>query len=258
MNKHTLEFKWGVSRGRDTYGYNICSLYVDGRKAASCNGGGYDMKGTCLGNFIASAYTDRLVQLKPEQMEEHSHFQPDNYRECRGDCLTKKRDEFHRLLAVEEYDRADAVEATKLPHLPEDCYECPKCKGATAPTRNGKRINDGRYFYGLTFHDPNFDPGKAIIGKDCTDRTLTKDDTGSAGKTVEQAEKDGNSFGLERYQAFYSASSKVPTERHAVPRIDGACGFSSVERIAKAIGITLEYVPTRGKNTVYQLHDERN
>lgn len=47
-----LEFRWTVSRGRDTYGYNICSLYVDGKKFSSCNGGGYDMKGTSLGAWI--------------------------------------------------------------------------------------------------------------------------------------------------------------------------------------------------------------
>ena len=47
-----LEFRWSVSRGYETYGYNICSLWVDGRKVASCNGGGYDMKGTSLGNWL--------------------------------------------------------------------------------------------------------------------------------------------------------------------------------------------------------------
>lgn len=62
----TLEFKWGVSRGRDTYGYTICSLYVDGRKVASCNGGGYDMKGTSFGHYLERAYADRLLKLNSE------------------------------------------------------------------------------------------------------------------------------------------------------------------------------------------------
>lgn len=42
-----LEFKWSVSRARDTFGYNICSLWIHtdaGReKVASACGGGYDM-----------------------------------------------------------------------------------------------------------------------------------------------------------------------------------------------------------------------
>lgn len=49
MKTKVLQFKWTISRGRDTYGYNICSLYVDGKKVSGCSGGGYDMMGTCLG-----------------------------------------------------------------------------------------------------------------------------------------------------------------------------------------------------------------
>lgn len=58
-----LEFKWTTSKGRDTYGYNICSLYVDGKKVTSCNGGGYDMKGTCLGEFIKMQFLEDLKKL---------------------------------------------------------------------------------------------------------------------------------------------------------------------------------------------------
>ena len=58
-----LKFKWTVSRGRDTYGYNICSLYVDGNKVSSCDGGGYDMKGTALGNWITDIFQDKLRKL---------------------------------------------------------------------------------------------------------------------------------------------------------------------------------------------------
>lgn len=60
----TLVFKWTVSRGRETYGYNICSLWVGGYKVASCNGGGYDMKGTCLADYILNNYKDRIIKLK--------------------------------------------------------------------------------------------------------------------------------------------------------------------------------------------------
>lgn len=154
-----LEFRWTVSKARDTYGYNICSLYVDGTKVASCNGGGYDMEGTSLGNWVEKAFKDKLMKLK------------------------------------EEFD-------------------------------------------GLTFHDPNYDPGKAVV----------------EGQTIEEREKEGKSLGLERYQEFYSASSKVPTEKHTVPSIDGAYGFRAVERILEAIGYKLRYIPTRKRDDkLYEL-----
>jgi hypothetical protein len=153
------KFKWTVSRGRDTYGYNICTLYIDGKRVARCNGGGYDMQGTCLGSWLACHAKDRLLKLKQE-------------------------------------------------------------------------------FYGLTFQDPDFDPGKAVVGEGCDDRTF---DERGKGKTVEQAEQDGDSVGLERYQAVYRASSKLPSERHTIPHIDGACGFSCVERIGNAVGYGFAY-----------------
>jgi len=57
--------------------------------------------------------------------------------------------------------------------------------------------------------------------------------------TVSQLEKMGESLGLDRYQSFYRASSSKPTHRHIIPLIDGACGISCVEQIAKAINIEL-------------------
>lgn len=256
---NTLEFKWTISRGRDTYGYNICSLYLDGRKVAACNGGGYDMKGTSLGNFIARAYADRLRALTPEQMPEQSHWESDRKKRCGGQCYETYT---AALLDAIERDQEEAFEkSVKLELYDRDTDKCPHCGADTfwGPDA-GKRINDGRYFYGLTFHDPNFDPGKAVIGEGCTDRTLARSIDGESqeGKTVEQAEAEGASFGLERYQAFYTASSKIPTERHTVPLIDGGCGFSSVEKIMEAIGLTLEGVRTRSrKSDIYILHDSR-
>ncbi len=58
-----LAFKYTTSRGRDTYGYNIVSLYVDGVKTTSCNGGGYDMQGTALGMYLEHTYQDRLMRI---------------------------------------------------------------------------------------------------------------------------------------------------------------------------------------------------
>ena len=165
--EHTLVFKWGVSRGRDTYGYTICSLYVDGKKVASCNGGGYDMKGTCFGDWVAVRFKDELLKLE-------------------------------------------------VPWT----------------TRNGEKIQE---YYGLSFHDPNFDPGKAIID----------------GETVEEREKEGKSLGLERYQSFYRASSNMPTEQHTIPIIDGSCGLSSVERILNAVGYEATYIHGNSKEDIW-------
>lgn len=205
----TIELRWTTSRGRDTYGYNICTLYADGRKLARCNGGGYDMEGTCLGTWLAREYADRLLALTEADMEEQSHWEP-----------------------------ARNKDGTI------------KYKGHA---QQGRRVDDGRYFYGLSYIDPNYDASKAVVNHA---PVFGKGE--DAGKTVEQLEAEGKSLGLERYQAFWSATSKHPTERHTVPHIDGACGKSSVERIAKAIGIEFEWIPTRSKKlSIYRIHDKR-
>ena len=59
-----LALSWSVSRGRDTYGYNICRL--DSRNSGRryrCSGGGYDMVGTVLGDFLECEYQDDLKAL---------------------------------------------------------------------------------------------------------------------------------------------------------------------------------------------------
>lgn len=62
-----LTFKWTVSRGRNTYGYNICSLYVNGTKVSTCNGGGYDMQGTCFGDWIEKEFQEDIKNLDPKE-----------------------------------------------------------------------------------------------------------------------------------------------------------------------------------------------
>lgn len=61
--RKTLKFKWTVSRGRETYGYNICSLWIDRVKVSSCNGGGYDMQGTALANWMQEEFQGQLRKL---------------------------------------------------------------------------------------------------------------------------------------------------------------------------------------------------
>jgi hypothetical protein len=154
------EERWTISRARDTYGWNVCKLYVNGQVVAGCNGGGYDMVGTVFGTYLERAFSARLV----ERIKEHH--------------------------------------------------------------------------YGLYFFDPNYDVGKQ---KAPVDDLFIKD--GDPELTIEEAEKQGKSLGLARYQAAYSATTKLPDETHTVAHIDGGCGMSSVERIAKSIGVTIEMVP---------------
>jgi hypothetical protein len=58
-----LVIKWTVSKGQDTYGYNICSLWINGEKKYSTCGGGYDMYGTVLGNFIQDRFYNELKRM---------------------------------------------------------------------------------------------------------------------------------------------------------------------------------------------------
>ena len=132
---YNLKFKWTTSKAQNSYGYNICTLFVNNERRTRCNGGGYDMQGTCLGNWIARQFEKNLLKFKKD-------------------------------------------------------------------------------FYGLTFHNPNWKPSEEII----------------------EREEQGKSLGLERYQDFYRQSSKLPTKKHTIPQIDGACGFNSVENILNHIG----------------------
>ncbi len=138
---YNLKFKWTTSKARNSYGYNICTLFVNNEKRTRCNGGGYDMQGTCLGNWIARQFEKKLLEFKKD-------------------------------------------------------------------------------FYGLTFHNPDWKPSEEII----------------------EREEQGKSLGLERYQDFYKQSSKLPTKKHTIPQIDGACGFNSVENILNHIGYKIRLI----------------
>lgn len=133
-NGRYIEFKWTISRGRDTCGYNICSVYYNRDKIESCNGGGYDMKGTCLGKFITYYFNEYLKKLRARR--EH------------------------------------------------DTKNC---------------------FYGLTFYNKK----------------------------------------TKKYQVAYTEGCDF--------YIDGACGFSSMERILEKIGFKLEYVSNKSDYSIYRL-----
>lgn len=63
MDKKILTIKWGKSRGVNTYGYAICTLYANGKKETTTKGGGYDMKGTVLGEYLKRYYLPRIMTL---------------------------------------------------------------------------------------------------------------------------------------------------------------------------------------------------
>lgn len=65
-NTNYLELSWSTSRGRDTYGYNICRLDDTGSIGTPrfrTLGGGYDMIGTVFGQWLQWKYQDRLLAL---------------------------------------------------------------------------------------------------------------------------------------------------------------------------------------------------
>lgn len=60
-----LKLSWSTSRGQNTYGYNICRLddLATGRRYKTM-GGGYDMIGTVVGDWLEENFQDRLLALK--------------------------------------------------------------------------------------------------------------------------------------------------------------------------------------------------
>lgn len=65
-NTKHLTVKWSVSRGRDTYGYNICKVIDNSSegKVYKCMGGGYDMLGTSLAQWVQDVYQPELMLNK--------------------------------------------------------------------------------------------------------------------------------------------------------------------------------------------------
>jgi hypothetical protein len=185
-----LNINWSVSRNPESYGDNVCTLRHEGKKLASCDGGGYDMVGKVFGNWMTKEFAVELNALNP------------------ADAPVKPPSEPAWWLPTSE-------------DLPD---------GNTAIQR----------WYGLTFHDPNYDPGKTTFK--CEDGVT---------RTIDEAEKLGVSLGLERYQDQFKASSAVPTKTHTVPSIDGACGLDSVRAIMHAIGFDIRCLEGSRTKGVY-------
>lgn len=64
-----LEIRWSISRGRETFGWTICTLW-EGKKRYSTNGGGYDMTGTVFAEWLWANYKDEIIaKVKPDGEE---------------------------------------------------------------------------------------------------------------------------------------------------------------------------------------------
>lgn len=82
MKINHLSLSWSVSRGRDTYGYNICRLDSrDTGKRYKCSGGGYDMLGTVFGDWLANEHQARLQAWAHKQALVDAGYVTKNY--CR-------------------------------------------------------------------------------------------------------------------------------------------------------------------------------
>ena len=59
-----LSLSWSISRGRDTYGYNICRLDDTATDTRfRCSGGGYDMVGTVFAQWLCAEFQRELTEL---------------------------------------------------------------------------------------------------------------------------------------------------------------------------------------------------
>ena len=62
---HQLKITHGTSRAQDTYGYNTVTLTDEQGRRFKCMGGGYDMFGTVLAQWLTAAYPERTADLAP-------------------------------------------------------------------------------------------------------------------------------------------------------------------------------------------------
>lgn len=63
LGRHVITYAWTTSRGRDTYGYNLLTLRQGGERVARQCGGGYDMTGAAVADWMGERYPVRLAQL---------------------------------------------------------------------------------------------------------------------------------------------------------------------------------------------------
>jgi hypothetical protein len=77
MIARTLTLSTGTSRGMNTYGYLIVRLRDSATgKLYRCNGGGYDMVGTVLADWLTDQYQDALAPLAGQAFYSYGKGQP--------------------------------------------------------------------------------------------------------------------------------------------------------------------------------------
>ena len=155
MHPKILSITYGTSRGRDTYGYNLVTLREHGQKKASTCGGGYDMRGTVLGDYIEKEFAAELCAINPETMPENFDWVADELAcicyECTNKNYINSLDDDGKISPTKYKPVLARKEAWDSP-LP----ICPHCGEPMERERGaGERVNRGRYYYGLEFYDNN-------------------------------------------------------------------------------------------------------
>lgn len=90
-NINYLALSHSVSRGHETYGYNIVKLFDrDNSKAFRTCGGGYDMVGTVFADFITANYQEELLKLK-----DRAHYICDNHGVNTSQCANSFYGMYH-------------------------------------------------------------------------------------------------------------------------------------------------------------------
>lgn len=64
LARHVLRYRWSVSRSD---GYNVLTISEGGTRYATARGGGYDMTGAALADWLEARYPVRLAQLAAER-----------------------------------------------------------------------------------------------------------------------------------------------------------------------------------------------
>ncbi len=99
-----LEFVWSTSKAELTYGFNICTLLVDGQKVTSTTGVGYDMKGTALGNWLEKEFQQRLLEISERADTAYTYQQSGGYRLSEENNERNQRDSLYGMYLYRDVD----------------------------------------------------------------------------------------------------------------------------------------------------------
>ena len=63
MKTYTAQFRWTTEKTR-IHSFKICNLYINGLKTSSCYGGGFDVEGHILAEYLQDNFQNRLFSIK--------------------------------------------------------------------------------------------------------------------------------------------------------------------------------------------------